>query len=109
MSKFKVGDMVACYTDPSARNALTQYRNRGEVIATHDHDIITVRINGSNYLFHEKQCRRLVKKKRREFFANLDVNDNILTVWKTEYDAMSFDEGITAIKGIRFIEAKEQK
>lgn len=57
----KVGDRVAVY------DGVLKYCRTIEAIAPSG----AVRISGSTAWFHPKQCRRLVKKKRREWWINI--------------------------------------
>lgn len=65
MNKFKVGDRVAVYSlrDPA----------KGSVLSINDLGHLIVLIDGyeGTNTFHPKQCRRLVKKKRREFWVGI--------------------------------------
>lgn len=71
MSKFKVGDRVAVYHRAN--------REVGTVKDILNTGTLTVLIDDKWFYRHEKQCRKLVKKKRREFWLYRHSNIELFT------------------------------
>lgn len=75
MNKFKVGDRVSGYETTSS---ITFREWRGDVVEVVGAMLriqYTDLADGtlSEKTFHYKQCRRLIKKKRREIWVNLEL------------------------------------
>ncbi len=69
MSKFKVGDRVAFYSGSVRRTGTINKIVRDDYIEVLTGEIGDDRLFG--HLVHPKQCRKLVKKARREFWVSL--------------------------------------
>lgn len=76
MSKFKVGDRVAVYTGQS--------RGIGTIKCSSD-ELVVVRFWQTEGTYHKKQCRKLVKKKRREFWMCRNGEFELFKVYHSQY------------------------
>jgi hypothetical protein len=67
--KFKVGDRVAVYSDSDQTGS--DWRVVGNVVRSDGDGLVRVRIDGRHeWNFHEKQCRKLVKKQRQSVWIH---------------------------------------
>ena len=95
--KFKACDRVAVYSGAG--------RWEGEITGIHD-GLLRVLIGGSEAFWHPKQCRRLIKKKRREVW----VSPHYLAGEYTPILGDRLPVASTEVDGwIRFVESKEKK
>ncbi len=95
--KFKVGDRVAIY-EPFQRRIgwITGSCIDGNVwIGNEPHEM--------SYQIHSKQCRRLIKKKRREIWV---VNTTLYFINNPKYDI--YDRKPEGLNATKFIEAKHE-
>lgn len=109
--KFSVGDRVACYWNDG-----TPVRSIG-VVANVSISTITVSMDsdadyydqGQKCDWHPKQCRKLVKKKRREIWVCC-IEGGKITGNKNDdiYNRVVITKPQNADGWIRFIEAKKQ-
>ena len=68
MTKFKPGDRVRCFQYPSGTLSMV---HDGKIRNVRNDNVVDVMCDdGIGRLFHEKQCRRLVKRQRNEFHKN---------------------------------------
>lgn len=73
--EFKVGDRVAVYQGTALDHCFKKGREVGKVIAL-EFGMVRVQLDGyqwNAYSYHPNQLRRLVKKKRREFWICTQV------------------------------------
>lgn len=109
MSKFKVGDRVAAYMS-DFEDSGEPYRMVGTVTSINDKGILTVEAEPdevtqsfgfTDWQVHPKQCRKLVKPKRRSLTLRLSNDLGIQVVCKSG----NFKDGET----IEFIEVRKKK
>lgn len=87
--KFQVGDKVAAYLGSKKYVGMVNH-----IDDRREPHMVVVETETDTLSFHPKQCRRLVKKKRREIWVDPDFNCFL----------ESENEG-----WIRFVEAKEKE
>lgn len=103
MSKFKVGDRVVVYHNASRIVGwLTEITGADSAVFQSD--------EMSRILVHPKQCRRLIKKKKKEIW----VSPDLIKFWGSDFRSQLSGNPVcwteTERPGwIRFIEAKEKK
>lgn len=101
MSKFQVGDLVAVYWSRS--------REVGTVEEIFGDGSLIIRLeSGLIAGYHPKQCRRLVKRKRREVYVNVYPNSPRFSVHPSvDVARAQAMPGATEV-GVRFVEAKKK-
>jgi hypothetical protein len=86
--QFKVGDEVRVYTvDHTYISGFVEDVNH----CGH------VRVSGHDRYFHPKQCRRLVKKKRREWWVRF-CRDHLTTMWTEENSPMKLCQDCEVVR-----------
>lgn len=107
MTPFKPGDRVRVFTQSEIRDGVV-IEEPGSVT-----EWMTVKTdtNGSIWRAHPRQCRRLVKRKRREIWVN-EYTDGLTGSYYYQTKAGA-EHGNTTGDGyrrtIRFVEAKESE
>jgi hypothetical protein len=94
MSEFKVGDRVVCYN--------CTLRRKGNIIdidTRYTPNTLVIQTDDDTISMHPKQCRRLVKKKRREVWVHPQG------IGHCDYVKAS---GNPAPGWVRFVEAKQK-
>lgn len=79
---FKVGDRVAVYGFGNIGPGKTPYYlrgSRGIVVEVLDYDELDVAVGEFTYNVHPKQCRRLVKRERREYWIAVPSADGYMS------------------------------
>ena len=104
MGEFQIGDRIAGYW---TEDAYTAHREAGTVTEARDNGVLKVRCDdGTGNMFHHKQCRRLVKKKRREvWIAESDLNSADGDKWIQ----FGVNRALTCVNGDRLIKFREVK
>lgn len=62
MKPFSVGDRVRFYY----ASGFSEMKEVGVISKLHDNGVVAVQVNGFDNLIHIKQCRRLVRRRRKE-------------------------------------------
>lgn len=95
---FKVGDRIAVYLNscPSIKTKIANLRGDG-----------MIGIGELDYYVHPKQCRKLVKKERREVWIFQNVSGTLIydTLISYKPDELQSNQG----KWIRFVETNYDK
>lgn len=94
MSKFKIGDRIACYGQNKDGNfdAVSAEGDHGQIIEVMESGFIVVKLDqkysdNQLFIFHPKQCRILKPKRKAREFWLLPINGK-------DYDVADFDPRI---------------
>jgi hypothetical protein len=108
--KFEIGDRVSCYWTEDLSHS---YRERGTVdYINYVTGIMSIKLDdGGNSYYHHKQCRKLVKKPKkepREIWVNIHEN-GILSAYHNPRNAVADEKHFKLREGaVRFVRAKKQ-
>lgn len=103
MKELKPGNRVRLY---GFTNGSALFKGEVAEVNAMGNYMVNVDCGGKEYCLHRKQCRKLVKKKRKEIWVN-DYS-TYLTFYNTKEEADKSDISNRIGPAIRFVKAKDQ-